>query len=157
MIEAARAELVRLQAEAAPLEPGRGGEGGAGGGGDRPCGAISWKDLPDGPTYRGWRGLARGPARSRNSLEEGRPAEAALAYLDRCVDRPGITTASPRFMGYVPGGGLFHSAIGDFLAAASNKYAGFAPAAPGAVRLENATTAWLARVIGFPGRPPPGP
>jgi glutamate/tyrosine decarboxylase-like PLP-dependent enzyme len=73
-----------------------------------------------------------------------------LAYLDRCVDRPGIATASGRFMGYVPGGGLFHSAIGDFLAAASNKYAGFAPAAPGAVRLENATTAWLAKVVGFP-------
>jgi glutamate/tyrosine decarboxylase-like PLP-dependent enzyme len=53
-------------------------------------------------------------------------------------------------MGYVPGGGLFHSAIGDFLAAASNKYAGFAPAAPGAVRLENATVAWIARAIGFP-------
>jgi glutamate/tyrosine decarboxylase-like PLP-dependent enzyme len=53
-------------------------------------------------------------------------------------------------MGYVPGGGLFHSAIGDFLAAASNKYAGFAPAAPGAVRMENATVAWLARTIGFP-------
>ena len=48
-------------------------------------------------------------------------------------------------MGYIPGGGLFHSALGDFLAAASNKYAGFAPAAPGAVRLENATAAWLAR------------
>ena len=43
-------------------------------------------------------------------------------------------------MGYIPGGGLFHSAIGDFLAAASNKYSGFASAAPGAVRLENACT-----------------
>jgi glutamate/tyrosine decarboxylase-like PLP-dependent enzyme len=82
--------------------------------------------------------------------EDGRSPEATLAYLDRCVDRPGITTASPRFMGYVPGGGLFHSAIGDFLAAASNKYAGFAPAAPGAVRLENAVTGWLAQTIGFP-------
>src|SRR5213075_855672 len=30
------------------------------------------------------------------------------------------------------------------------KYAGFAPAAPGAVRIENACTAWLASVIGYP-------
>ncbi|HEX8063107.1 MAG TPA: aminotransferase class I/II-fold pyridoxal phosphate-dependent enzyme, partial [Allosphingosinicella sp.] len=82
--------------------------------------------------------------------DQGRTPDEVLAYLDRCVDRPGIATASGRFMGYVPGGGLFHSAIGDFLAAASNKYAGFAPAAPGAVRLENATTAWLAKVVGFP-------
>jgi glutamate/tyrosine decarboxylase-like PLP-dependent enzyme len=53
-------------------------------------------------------------------------------------------------MGYIPGGGLFHSALGDLLAAASNKDSGFAPAAPGAVRIENACTAWLASVIGFP-------
>jgi len=67
-----------------------------------------------------------------------------------CIEKPGITTTSPRFMGYIPGGGLFHSALGDMLAAASNKYSGFAPAAPGAVRVENACTAWLASVIGFP-------
>ena len=67
-----------------------------------------------------------------------------------CVDAPGITSASPRFMGYIPGGGLFHAAVGDFLAAVSNKYAGFASAAPGAVRLENAVVAWLAREIGYP-------
>src|SRR5689334_23341677 len=73
-----------------------------------------------------------------------------LAYLGRSVDRPRIPTASPRFMRYIPGGGLFHSALGDFLAATANKYSGFASAAPGAARLENATIAWLARVIGFP-------
>ena len=48
-------------------------------------------------------------------------------------------------MGYIPGGGLFHSALGDMLAAASNKYSGFAPAAPGAVRIENACTAVAGR------------
>jgi glutamate/tyrosine decarboxylase-like PLP-dependent enzyme len=53
-------------------------------------------------------------------------------------------------MAYIPGGGLFHSALGDLLAGASNKYSGFASASPGAVRLENATVAWLASVIGYP-------
>ena len=62
----------------------------------------------------------------------------------RASTAPGIATASPRFMGYIPGGGLFHSALGDFLAAASNKYSGFASAAPGAARLENAMPGWLA-------------
>ncbi|HEX8241594.1 MAG TPA: aminotransferase class V-fold PLP-dependent enzyme [Allosphingosinicella sp.] len=148
MTEAARAELLRLQAEAAPLEPDAGQRAAL------VAMAIGHAQhfleaLPDGPTYRG---LADSPADPLDPefAEDGREPEATLAYLDRCVDRPGIATASPRFMGYVPGGGLFHSALGDFLAAASNKYAGFAPAAPGAVRLENATTAWLARVIGFP-------
>jgi glutamate/tyrosine decarboxylase-like PLP-dependent enzyme len=36
------------------------------------------------------------------------------------------------------------------IAAASNKYSGFASASPGAVRIENACTAWLADVIGYP-------
>ncbi|HEX8225697.1 MAG TPA: aminotransferase class V-fold PLP-dependent enzyme [Allosphingosinicella sp.] len=148
MTATALAELVRLKREAAPLEPGPDARA------SLAAAAVAHSErflaeLPDGPSYRA------SPDFSESSLdpefpEEGRTAEAVLAYLDRCVDRPGIATASPRFMGYVPGGGLFHSAIGDFLAAASNKYAGFAPAAPGAVRLENATVAWLAEAIGFP-------
>jgi glutamate/tyrosine decarboxylase-like PLP-dependent enzyme len=146
MTKAARAELFRLQTEAAPLEPDAAQRSALA------AAAIAHaerflEDLADGPSYRSWEGA---DPRDFEFPEAGRAMEATLAYLDRWVDRPGITTASPRFMGYVPGGGLFHSAIGDFLAAASNKYAGFAPAAPGAVRLENATTAWLARAIGFP-------
>jgi aromatic-L-amino-acid/L-tryptophan decarboxylase len=82
--------------------------------------------------------------------EEGREAAAVLDYVAACVDRPGFATTSPRFMAYIPGGGLYHSALGDFLAAVSNKYSGFASASPGAVRLENATTQWLAGVIGYP-------
>ncbi|MBC7986716.1 MAG: amino acid decarboxylase, partial [Sphingomonadaceae bacterium] len=82
--------------------------------------------------------------------EDGRDPADALDYIARCVDAPGIATASPRFMGYIPGGGLFHSALADFLAATANKYAGFASAGPGAARLENATIDWLARVVGFP-------
>lgn len=82
--------------------------------------------------------------------DEGRDAAEVLDYVGACIERPGIATTSPRFMGYIPGGGLFHSALGDMLAAASNKYSGFAPAAPGAVRIENACTAWLASVIGYP-------
>ena len=73
-----------------------------------------------------------------------------LAHVAASVDAPGFATTSPRFMAYIPGGGLFHSALGDLLAATSNKYSGFASASPGAVRLENATVRWLADVIGFP-------
>jgi glutamate/tyrosine decarboxylase-like PLP-dependent enzyme len=82
--------------------------------------------------------------------EEGRGASSVLDYIGSCIERPGIATTSPRFMAYIPGGGLFHSALGDMLSAASNKYAGFAPAAPGAVRIENACAQWLASVIGYP-------
>ena len=83
-------------------------------------------------------------------VEQGRDADEVLAYLAQCVDRPGFGTTSPRFMAYIPGGGLFHSAIGDFLAAVSNKYSGFSSASPGAVRLENACVAFLGEAIGYP-------
>ncbi len=82
--------------------------------------------------------------------EAGREAGEVLDYVAACIDRPGFATTSPRFMAYIPGGGLFHSALGDLLAAASNKYSGFASASPGAVRIENACTDWLASVIGYP-------
>lgn len=82
--------------------------------------------------------------------DHGRPAAEIFDYVGNSVDNPGFTTASPRFMAYIPGGGLFHSALADMLAAVSNKYSGFASASPGGVRLENATTRWLADVIGYP-------
>ena len=82
--------------------------------------------------------------------EQGRHPKAVFDYVAACVDGPGFATTSPRFITYIPGGGLFHSALADMLAAVSNKYSGFASASPGAVRLENATINWLAEVIGYP-------
>jgi glutamate/tyrosine decarboxylase-like PLP-dependent enzyme len=78
------------------------------------------------------------------------PIEQSLAFVADQIEGLGSTTASGRFMGYIPGGGLFSAALGDFLAAVSNKYAGFAPVAPGAVRLESACARWLAQVLGYP-------
>jgi len=105
--------------------------------------------LPEAPTYRP-RDEALAHREQADIPERGRDAAEVLAYLRDCVDAPGVTTASPRFMGYIPGGGLFHSAIADFLAATANKYSGFASAAPGATLLENTTMAWLAEAAGFP-------
>lgn len=107
------------------------------------------ESLETAPANRGWEEVFADPM-APEFAETPRDPAAVLAWLGRSVERPGIATASPRFTGYIPGGGLFHSALGDFLAATANKYAGFASAAPGAVRLENATCAWLARVIGYP-------
>ena len=58
--------------------------------------------------------------------EAGRDPAQVLAYLAQCVDAPGFATTSPRFMGYIPGGGLFHAALGDLLAATANM-----PGSPG--------------------------
>jgi glutamate/tyrosine decarboxylase-like PLP-dependent enzyme len=100
--------------------------------------------LPEAPTYRTGAMAAPGFPDRPAGIDD------ALAFVSDQIEQRGIATASGRFMGYIPGGGLFHSALGDFLADVSNKYAGFASAAPGAVRLENACVRWLADVIGYP-------
>jgi glutamate/tyrosine decarboxylase-like PLP-dependent enzyme len=100
--------------------------------------------LPGAPTYR------VGPMAAPGFPDAPVRIGDALAFVSEQIEQRGIATASGRFMGYIPGGGLFHSALGDFLADVSNKYAGFPSAAPGAVRLENACVRWLADVVGYP-------
>ena len=82
--------------------------------------------------------------------EHGIPLDHALDLLYRNVDTVNLNPASPRFMGYIPTGGLAHSAFGDFLAAITNRYAGAFFGAPGAVRMENMLVRWMAEVVGFP-------
>jgi len=84
--------------------------------------------------------------------EHGIPVEAAIERLEHDVVRPGGNPASPGYLAYVPGGGLYHSALGDFLAAVSNKYAGVFFAGPGAVRMENLLLRWAADLIGYPAQ-----
>ncbi|WP_153042058.1 pyridoxal phosphate-dependent decarboxylase family protein [Rufibacter roseus] len=83
---------------------------------------------------------------SENSIS----IQEALQLLNDNVDTPGLNPASPRHMGYIPGGGLYYSGLGDYLAAVTNKYAGLFYSAPGAVRMENMLLRWMAGIIGFP-------
>lgn len=76
--------------------------------------------------------------------------QAALELFDRHVVQPGINTTSARLFGYIPGGGLYPAALGDFLAAVTNRYAGVYFGAPGAVRMENQLLEWMAGVVGYP-------
>ncbi|WP_129791189.1 aminotransferase class V-fold PLP-dependent enzyme [Sphingosinicella sp. CPCC 101087] len=148
MIEELQHRIEQLRAQMRPLEPDGGAREALGHG--ALSHALAYLDqVPDAPSNRPW-GEVFAHRLDPEFPEEGRDPAAVLDYIATCVDRPGFATTSPRFMAYIPGGGLFHSALGDLLAAVSNKYSGFASASPGAVRLENATTAWLAGVIGYP-------
>lgn len=73
-----------------------------------------------------------------------------LDIVEKHVDACGINPASGGHMGYVPGGGIFPSALGDYLADITNKYAGMFYASPGAVRMENMLIRWMCKIIGFP-------
>lgn len=108
-----------------------------------------WDQIEDAPSNRPWSEVFAQRLEPEFSAA-GRDPALVLDYVAECIDRPGIATTSPRFMGYIPGGALFHSAVADLLAATSNKYSGFASASPGAVRIENACTEWLASVVGYP-------
>jgi glutamate/tyrosine decarboxylase-like PLP-dependent enzyme len=148
MLDDLRLELESLKEAMAPLEPDREER--------RRLGAMAMDHalayldaVPEAPSNSAWSDVFQRRLDPEFS-ETGRDPADVLDYVSRCVERPGFATTSPRFMAYIPGGGLFHSALGDLLAAASNKYSGFASASPGAVRLENATTGWLAKVIGYP-------
>lgn len=82
--------------------------------------------------------------------EDGMPVEDAIRLLEEQVVRPGGATASAAHLAYIPGGGLYHSALGDYLAAISNKYSGVFFTGPGAVRMENMLLRWAADLMGYP-------
>jgi glutamate/tyrosine decarboxylase-like PLP-dependent enzyme len=82
--------------------------------------------------------------------QHGLPIEAVIRLIEHDVVRPGGHPASPGHLAYIPGGGLYHSALGDFLAAVTNKYAGVFFTGPGPVRMENLLVRWVADLVGFP-------
>jgi aromatic-L-amino-acid decarboxylase len=82
--------------------------------------------------------------------EEPIDIEAALDLFKENVVRPGLNTASNRYLAYIPGGGLYFSALGDYLVAVTNRFSGLFFAAPGAVRMENMLLQWMADIVGYP-------
>jgi aromatic-L-amino-acid decarboxylase len=81
---------------------------------------------------------------------EGITLEAVMEHLERDVFRPGGNPASPAHLAYIPGGGIYHAALGDYLAAVTNKYAGIFFTGPGPVRMENMLIRWVADLVGYP-------
>ena len=73
-----------------------------------------------------------------------------LKTFENEVVRKGIAAASGGHIGYIPGGGIFTSAIADFLAAVTNEYAGLYYASPGAVIIEDEIIKWMKTIFGFP-------
>ena len=81
--------------------------------------------------------------------EQATELTSLLDSVTKNIDQVGINPASGGHMGYIPGGGLYPSALGDYIAAVNNRYAGVFFAAPGAVRLENMLIRWMCRLMGY--------
>lgn len=106
--------------------------------------------LPDQPAHdlAGAERVAR--ALAEPLPEQGGALEDALDLVfDRAVP-VGFNTAGPGYLAYIPGGGLFHSAVGDLIADAVNRYVGVWLAAPGLVQLESNVVRWFADIVGLP-------
>ena len=73
-----------------------------------------------------------------------------MKVYDQEVAHRGINAAGPGHLGYIPGGGVFASSVGDFLAAVTNEYAGINYGSPGAAMMENAVIDWMKTIFSFP-------
>ncbi|HVI44167.1 MAG TPA: aminotransferase class V-fold PLP-dependent enzyme [Chitinophaga sp.] len=105
------------------------------------------EELPQKPGYTK-KNIGR--LRALKLREEGGQLDELLDILGEEMDNDGINSASGRHMGYIPGGGLWTSALADMLAAATNRYAGIAFSSPAAVEIENQMIRWLCEVAGYP-------
>ncbi len=100
-----------------------------------------------GPAFHGV-GPGR-PAPTPLPLEPA-PFERVLEEYRALVTTRSLVPTSGRFFGYVPGGGLPSAAVGDYLAALTNPYAGVYAASPGAAEIENSAIRWLIGMVGYP-------
>lgn len=73
-----------------------------------------------------------------------------LEVYQKEVVEKGINPASGGHIGYIPGGGIYTAALGDFLASVTNEYAGMYFGSPGAVTIENEVIDWIKNVFNFP-------
>lgn len=102
-----------------------------------------------------------------NPASDNRPSPELLAELSLAPpERPGefapllervtraaraaYETAGPSYLAYIPGGGIFTSALADFLAAGLNRYTGKVTPAPALVALEASVLRWLCDLFDFP-------
>jgi len=83
--------------------------------------------------------------------EEAGDLTGLLETLDTAVTCEGINAASGGQMGYIPGGGMYPSALGDFLADVTNRYSGVSFASPGAAKMEQQLVRWMTELVGYPG------
>jgi aromatic-L-amino-acid/L-tryptophan decarboxylase len=106
--------------------------------------------LPAQPMHatRGGKKLAR--ALREPMPERGVPFDRLLRLLFGRVIPTSLNTASPGYLAYIPGGGLFHAAVADLIADATNRYAGVWLAAPALVQLEANVIAWFCDMLGLP-------
>ncbi|RZQ62465.1 pyridoxal phosphate-dependent decarboxylase family protein [Amycolatopsis suaedae] len=80
---------------------------------------------------------------------EAQPLAEVLATALRAAES-GVETAGPRYLGYIPAGGLVSSAVAALLTQVLNRYATVADLAPGLVAIEQSVLDWLTTEFALP-------
>jgi aromatic-L-amino-acid/L-tryptophan decarboxylase len=81
--------------------------------------------------------------------EIGRPFDEILSRLEAAIAKS-YNTAGPGYLAYIPGGGVYASALADFIATATNRYVGVSGAAPALAQIEETAVSWLCTLMGLP-------
>jgi aromatic-L-amino-acid decarboxylase len=108
------------------------------------------ESLPEQPLHRVAGGKKLAALLREPIPEQAVPVERALRLLFGRVIPATFNTASGGYLAYIPGGGLFASAVADFIALATNRYAGVWVAGPGLVQIEQNVIGWFAAELGLP-------
>jgi aromatic-L-amino-acid decarboxylase len=82
--------------------------------------------------------------------EEGSPVSGLLDLFFQKAVPPTYNTASPGYLAYIPGGGLFHAAVADLIAESVNRYSSIYATAPALARIEMNVVDWFRQIAGFP-------
>ncbi len=86
----------------------------------------------------------------------GPPAERGNGSFDALMDvvddaaRHTFEYSGPGYLAYIPGGGLYTAALGEFLAQGLNRYVGLWQPSPGIVQIEENVARWLCDLFSFP-------
>jgi aromatic-L-amino-acid/L-tryptophan decarboxylase len=81
--------------------------------------------------------------------EHGASYETLLDFLfDEAIPRS-FNAAGPGYLAYVPGGGIYHAAVADYIADAVNRYVGVFAAAPALAQLEANVVRWFCEIVGY--------
>jgi aromatic-L-amino-acid decarboxylase len=83
--------------------------------------------------------------------EDGGPFADVLADVREAAAHA-YETSGPGYLPYIPGGGLFAAALGEFLALSVNRYVGLAAPSPAVVQIEENVCRWLCSLFGWDGR-----
>ena len=106
--------------------------------------------LPEQPAADAENGEAVAKALRETLPDRGLPFSELIDILFDQVVGKSFNSASPGYLAYIPGGGIFHAAVADLISNAVNRYVGVWAAAPGLVQIETNVIRWFCEIVGYP-------